>query len=216
MSKLSRYLRRRGHPIGPPYVLGSIEQHSRRLTSTEGCPLWLLFRFGLLPRLPGLILCTSIVQKLFQGLDDQLMIFVLFETADDDDPDDALDARDPDGHTAAVDGVLARRLAEHVFLLKRLLVTVHLVVHEPRAHAPSQDRAPFARHPDVVVRLHARSRDGVEEEVVAVRERDVDDGGQMREGAEAVADRQADLERVVGREVWQDQAFFLFGDGVEL
>ena len=56
----------------------------------------------------------------------------------------------------------------------------------------------------------------LEEEVVAVRQRDVDDGGQMREGAEAVADRQADLERVVGREVWQDQAFFLFGDGVEL
>jgi len=144
------------------------------------------------------------------------MIFVLFETADDHDPDNALDARDSDGHTAAVDGVLARRLAEHVLLLKGLLVAVHLVVHEPRAHAPSQDGASLARHPDVVVRLHAGAGDGVEEEVVAVRQRDVDDGGEVREGAEPVADRQADLERVVGREVWQDQAFFLFGDGVEL
>jgi len=155
-------------------------------------------------------------QELLQPFHDDLVVLVLLQAADDDDADDALDAADPHGHGAAVDGVLAGRLAEHVLFLERLLVAVHLVVHEPRTHPPPLHRLPLARDPEVVVRLDARPRDGVEQEVVAARERDVDHGREVRQRAQPVADRQPDLQRVVGREVRQDQPLFLFGDFREL
>jgi len=140
----------------------------------------------------------------------------LFEPTDDDDPYKALDATDSHGDAAAVDGIFARRLAEHVFLFEALLVAVHLVVHEPRTHAPPLDGPPLSRHPDVIVGLDPRPRDGVEEEVVAAGQGDVDDGRELRQGTEPVAQRQAYLEGVVGGEVRQDQPFFLLGDLREL
>lgn len=57
------------------------------------------------------------------------------------------------------------------------LVAAELVVHRQGARAPAEDRAPLARDPLIVVGPRARRRRGVEEELVAVRERDVDDGG---------------------------------------
>lgn len=155
-------------------------------------------------------------QKFLQCVDDHLVILMLLEATHDHDADDTLDAADAHGHAAAVDGILTRAVAEHVLLAKGLLVAVHLVVHEPRADAPAEHGLALPRHPQVVVRLHAGARHGVEEQVVGIREGDVDHRRQRRQVAQPLPDRQADLERVVRREVRQDQGFFLFGNLGEL
>lgn len=130
------------------------------------------------------------------------MVLVLLEATHDEDRNDALDPPDPDGQTSSVNGIFPGRLAEHVLLPESLLVPVHLVVHEPRTHAPPQYRFSLPGYPDVIVRLYPGPADGVEEEVVAVRKRDVHDCGEMGQGSQAVADRETNFQRIVGREMW--------------
>lgn len=76
---------------------------------------------------------------------------------------------------------------------KRRLVALVLVVQRPGAHAPAQDCTPLSRDPLVVVRARARARRGMEEELVAVRECDVHDGGPLRRALEPRADEAAQL-----------------------
>jgi hypothetical protein len=86
--------------------------------------------------------------------------------------------------------VFTCRIAQHVLVFEGLLVTVHLVVHEPGTDTPSKNRLTLPRDPDIVVWLYSWSRNSVEEQVVAVSKGYIDDGRECREGAKPVADSQ--------------------------
>lgn len=93
-------------------------------------------------------MCT---QEIPDSLDDNLMILILLQAADDNDGDDTLDSSDPDGPAAAMDGIFGSGSTEGVLGGKGQLVLLELVAHEPRADAEAQDRLLLARDPVRVV-----------------------------------------------------------------
>lgn len=106
----------------------------------------------------------------FQAFHDDLMIFMLFQATHYDDTDNAFDTVDSDRDASTMDGIFSSRLAKHVLLLECFLVTMEFVVHEPCAYTPAQDSLSFSGDPDIIVWLDTWTRDGMEQEVVAIGE----------------------------------------------
>lgn len=145
------------------------------------------------------------------------MVLLHREPADHDDANDALHVLHPHGKASAMDRVLARPLPEHELRRERALVPLVLVVQRPRARAPAQDGRALARDPGVVVWERAAPARAVEEQLRAVRERDVYDRGlRGRCGLEAGAQARPELPGGVGCEVGEDAARLLGCDLVEL
>ena len=100
-----------------------------------------------------------------------------------------------------MDSILIRRLSQTELSRKGRLVPLILVVQRPRTDPPPQHRPPLPRNPRVIVGQDTGPRRGVEEQLVRVGERDVDDGRFVRESAKAGTKGAADGEGVVGGEL---------------
>lgn len=77
------------------------------------------------------------LQVLLDSLDNDLVVPFLLQATHDDHADDALDTLDAHGKAAAVDSIVACALAQHVLGRKLRFVSAKLVVHVPRAEAPT-------------------------------------------------------------------------------
>lgn len=153
---------------------------------------------------------------LFNDLYDNFMILLHRQPTDHDNAHDPLDVLNPDREPAAMYRVLPRPLPEHELSPERILVPRELVVQEPRARMPAQDRRPLARDPGVVVGGRAARRRAVEQELRVRGERDVHDGGARRRALQAGAQTGAELPSGVGCKVWEDAALLLRCDRFEL
>ena len=157
------------------------------------------------------LLLTS--QELLQALHDDLVILFLGKAAHHNGRDRPLHSLDAHREAAAVDGIIARRLAQLEPRLEQVLVA-HLeqIMGRPRAPSEPENGVPLSLHPVVVLGNGAGSRCGVEEELVVVGERDVDHGGLLGYFSESVADQDADLKGIFGSEVRQDEGLLLLNN----
>lgn len=134
------------------------------------------------------------------------MILLLRKATHDDGGNRPLHALDAHREPAAMDGIITRRLAQLEPRLEGLLVAhAEQVVARPRAPPEPEHEVSLALHPVVVLGHGAGSRRGVEEQLLVVREDDVDDGRLVGDLPQSVSEDYADLEGVVRGEVWQGQ-----------
>ena len=140
---------------------------------------------------------------------------MLLQPTDNNDRNDTLDACNSYRNAAPMNRILTRTIPQPIILPKRHLVALKLAMHIPSTTPPPQHRPPLARNPAISIRHDAAVRAGVEERLVLVRERDVDDDGRG-DGQEPRAQRGAKLPGIVGGEVLEDERRVDARDGFEL
>lgn len=152
-------------------------------------------------------------QEFLQALHDDLVVVLLSKAAYHDGGDRALDALYTHREPAAVDGIVASRLAQLEPRLEVFLIAhIEQIMASPRAPSEPEHEVPLSLHPVVILRHGTGPRCGVEEELLVVGERDVDDRRLVGELSEPVADQYAEVEGILGGEVRQDERLFLFDD----
>ena len=116
------------------------------------------------------------------------------------------------GYTPAMDRIFASAVPQSILLGECLFISFKLVMlpflqsariyiissrpsthHVPSTGTPSQYGLPLSAHPDIIVWRHTRPTRSVEEQLVAVCERDVDDGSLARELPQPVSDGDAEI-----------------------
>ena len=153
---------------------------------------------------------------LFNDLYDNFMILLHRQPTDHDNAHDPLDVLNPDREPAAMYRVLPRPLPEHDLSPERILVPRELVVQEPGARAPAQDRSPLARDPRIVVRGGPACGGAVKEQLRVRGERDVHHRGLGGRLLETGAEARSKLPGGVGGKVGEDAALLFVRDGIEL
>jgi hypothetical protein len=109
-------------------------------------------------------------------MDNHAMVFVLRQTGDNDNGDDALNTANADRNSAAVDGLLTGLLfAELEHLLEPLLVVLEFKRQVPGAFRPAKDGVPLSPHPSLVVGCDSRASDTLKHHLAAVCKRDRDE-----------------------------------------
>lgn len=100
---------------------------------------------------------------------------------------------------------------------ERLLVAGELAVLEPGAGAEPQDGVPLPLHPQLVVRRGAGAHGALEQDVVAVGQRDGDQRGLLgREGQQPGVEEVAELPRVLDGEGLKEERVAVGLYGVRL
>lgn len=106
------------------------------------------------------------------------MILVLLQSTNHNNSHNSLDPPDPDRNGTAMNSILGRLLAIHAVLgAEQLLVAVELAVHEPGAAPEAEHGVALPLHPDFVVGRRARADRALEDDLLAVGQRDGDEGG---------------------------------------
>lgn len=106
------------------------------------------------------------------------MIFVLLETADSDGGDNSIETLNANRDASSMNSVVGILLrADAKLCAKGWLVAIVPTVEEPAASAEAQDAVSFPGNPSLVVGSGARADDALEQNLVAVRGGDGDDGG---------------------------------------
>lgn len=141
---------------------------------------------------------------IFDYFHNNCMVFVLLQSADNNDRDDPLNTFNSYGDPAAMYGIFASRITQPVFCSKCNLIALELALHIPGTTAPSEHRLALPRNPAVVVGHHTRVCACVEEGLVLVRERDVNHDGR-RDGQQSTAQRRAHFPGILDREVLEDE-----------
>ena len=155
-------------------------------------------------------------EVLLNDLHDNLMIFLHRQPTDHDHTHYALHILHANRETTTMDCILARTLAEHELGAERVLVSLELVVQEPGARAPAQDRSPLARDPRIVVRGGPACGGAVKEQLRVRGERDVHHRGLGGRLLETGAEARSKLPGGVGGKVGEDAALLFVRDGIEL
>ena len=103
------------------------------------------------------------------------MIVLLLHSTHNHHRDNTLHTLHPDRHPTPINRIFPGSLSQGILVPKLPFITVHLDMHIPRADPPPQYRLAFPRNPDVIVGLSAAPGGGVEEYLMTVGERYVDD-----------------------------------------
>ena len=144
------------------------------------------------------------------------MVLLHRQATDHDDPNDPFHILHPDREATSVDSILPCSLPQHKFRLESILVPPMLVVQEPCAGMPAQDRSTLACDPRIIVSGRATSGRAMEEQLGVRGKRDVHYGGLGRCALQARAEARAEFPGRVRSEVRKDAALLLCGDLLEL
>lgn len=117
-------------------------------------------------------------QILLQDINNNLMIMLLFQPTNNNNPNNTIDPLDPNRKPPSMNSILIRRRAAIRALQRKLphkrLLNVrrktsralqHLAPHQPSRHAPSQHHVALTPHPDLIIHHGAWFRRALEHHV---------------------------------------------------
>lgn len=119
---------------------------------------------------------TGPQQKILQHLNNDLMIMLLLQPTNNNNPNDSINPLNPNREPTPMDSIIIRRRPpirapqrklphKRPLHLGRTATRQHLTPHQPARHAPAQDGIPLAPYPDLVIDNGAGLRGTLEDDV---------------------------------------------------